>query len=401
MAVPRVFISSTCYDFSLLRGQLRTSVMGLGYEPVMSDYADVLYDPRTHTHTSCLKEVPTCDAVVLIIGSRFGGKGVPEAISQIDFDALSKASFDLTVVKKKENLSITQLEILKAVELGVPVYAFVDEKVLHDHHVYETNKGSGIVDKITFPSIDKHETAGFIFEFINFLRLRVVGNSVFGFSKYDDIEITLKRQWASLFQRLLQEQRQRIVEERRIDHMAEQFESLKSAILASMPNNDARKIARSVVRFRRVVDFVRSFKNATPTLLESDSDFAEVLHKLGIVDVVDDPRRSIASVLFVCSDGTFYETKYGGMRSRTVELYAQEWDLFRILDLDTKRVVIDTSVEFGNDNLVRYVDQKISDISQGLKFGEEEVVGLSDVISKYIPEAEKAVSAGAEGKVSI
>ncbi|NIJ82131.1 hypothetical protein FHT10_003288 [Xanthomonas arboricola] len=101
----------------------------------MSDYADVLYDPRSHTHDSCLKEVPGCDMVVLIIGSRFGGTAVPSALTLIDFDKVAGASTKSQIAESKERLSITQLEVLKAVEAGVPIYTFIDERVLHDHHL--------------------------------------------------------------------------------------------------------------------------------------------------------------------------------------------------------------------------------------------------------------------------
>lgn len=52
MSALRVFISSTCYDLGIARESLRKFIVSLGYEPVMSDYSDVLYDPRIHTHTS-------------------------------------------------------------------------------------------------------------------------------------------------------------------------------------------------------------------------------------------------------------------------------------------------------------------------------------------------------------
>ena len=65
MADMRVFVSSTCYDLSLLRSQLRTFIKSVGYEPVMSDHGDVIYDPRLHTHTSCLEEVRSCDMLIL------------------------------------------------------------------------------------------------------------------------------------------------------------------------------------------------------------------------------------------------------------------------------------------------------------------------------------------------
>lgn len=88
MAGLRVFVSSTCYDLSVIRSQLRIFIQNLGHEPLMSDYSDLLYDPRIHTHTSCVDEVASADVVVLIVGSRFGGKTVPEALAKLDFDSL-------------------------------------------------------------------------------------------------------------------------------------------------------------------------------------------------------------------------------------------------------------------------------------------------------------------------
>jgi hypothetical protein len=80
MPSPKVFVSSTCYDLGMAREQLRSFLIGVGYEPVMSEYSDVLYDPRQHTHSSCLQEIPNADIVVLLVGSRFGGIAIPEAL---------------------------------------------------------------------------------------------------------------------------------------------------------------------------------------------------------------------------------------------------------------------------------------------------------------------------------
>ena len=96
--------------------------------------------------------------VVLIIGARFGGVAVPAAFASIDFAALATLSAKPSVLDNKDKLSITQLEVLKAVEQSIPVYAFVDERVLHDHHVYERNKDKpDVIDRIEFPSIQKRE----------------------------------------------------------------------------------------------------------------------------------------------------------------------------------------------------------------------------------------------------
>ena len=204
MARLRVFVSSTCYDLDVLRSELRPFIAGMGYEPVMSDYSDVLYDPRSHTHDSCLKEVPGCDMVILIIGSRFGGLAVPGAFAQLDFAALEKLSTRPGLLETRECLSITQLEVLKAVEQSIPVYAFIDDKVMHDHHVYERNKDKAdIIDQIEFPSIQKRETAKYIFEFINFLTHRVTNNSITSFTRLEEIRLHLLGKWSQLLQRLL------------------------------------------------------------------------------------------------------------------------------------------------------------------------------------------------------
>jgi len=176
----------------------------MGYEPVMSEYSDILYDPRAHTHDRCLKEIPACDMVVLIIGARFGGTAVPSTLGNLDIDLLCRLSEKSAILDTKEKLSVTQLEVLKAIEQSIPVYAFVDEKVLHDHHVYEKNKDKEeVIDHIEFPSIQKRETAKYIFEFINFLSHRVTNNSITGFSRLDDIRNHITAQWSQLFQRLL------------------------------------------------------------------------------------------------------------------------------------------------------------------------------------------------------
>src|SRR5688572_25341992 len=74
MARLRVLVSSTAYDLDVLRSGMRRFIDQLGFDPILSEYSDIPYDFREHTHRSCLKEVATCDMVVLIIGSRFGSE---------------------------------------------------------------------------------------------------------------------------------------------------------------------------------------------------------------------------------------------------------------------------------------------------------------------------------------
>lgn len=245
MAKLRIFISSTCYDLEVIRSELRPFITEMGYEPVMSDYSDILYDPRSHTHDSCIKEVPNCDMVLLVIGQRFGGTAVPSVIEGLNLDLLKLSTTKTDILDFKEKLSITQLEVLKAVEQSIPVYAFVDEKVLHDHHVYEKNKDKkGVIDEIDFPSIQKRETAKYIFEFINFLTHRVKNNSITGFSRLEDIKGKLIGQWSQLFQRLLSEDKTRSIESRRYADFSERLDDLKAVVLASIATPNLRDTAR-------------------------------------------------------------------------------------------------------------------------------------------------------------
>ena len=366
MAETRVFISSTCYDLSLLRSQLRIFIKNMGYEPIMSDYEDILYDPRIHTHTSCVDEVQNCDILVLIIGSRFGGKASPEALNRINFDVLNNETLSVDVLKEKECLSVTQLEVLKAIENAIPVYTFIDKRVWHDHALYEKNKASGIADQIVFPSIEKQETAKYIFNFINFVRLRTRGNNIFTFEKGQDIEDTLKKQWSGYFQRLLQEQRFTDNNQKKMDILGEQFEDLKTAILSSIENVDQRETARGIVRYRRLSEILFGLRFSPQHLISANISFKDLLSQHGIVDIIDSrdvcishERPMMPRSLLIKEDGTFFESRVPKERFLDFEM---EWDSFKQLQPKVKEIVLDTLSEmYRPTSLIRYRSMHIED----------------------------------------
>jgi hypothetical protein len=361
MASLRVFVSSTCYDLSAIRGQIRSFIFSMGFEPIMSDYNDVLYDPRTHTHTSCIEEIATCDLIILIVGSRFGGKAIPEAISKIDFDAILEKSKSVAHLKKKENISVTQLEVLKAVEIEIPIFTFIDNRLWNDHELYEKNKSKSILKDIEFPSIDKPETAIFIFEFINFLRHRTRGNSINAFAKFEDIEQTLKKQWAGLFQKLLNESKNKQLEIKKIDVLSGQFEDLKTAILTSIGSTNERDVARGVVRFRRLVDFFKSLRLAdyNPILngtLSWEHFVNDIVGITQIVDLDDFGRNANRNLRFrtlmVKADNTFYGIRFG--RDYLNE-FILEFEAFTELPTETRNIIFDALSDMGNNIMsVRY-----------------------------------------------
>lgn len=176
MASPRVFISSTCFDLAEVRDSLTSFCEGFGFEVVMSDRGDVFYHPDLHTHESCVNEISNCQLFILIIGGRFGGKYKVDPLK-----------------------SITNAEYVAAKEKGIPIFSFVKEDVLADHHVYQRNKSKVFSSSIEYPSIEKHEYAENIFDFIDQVRSPSVNNGFFGFKFARDLHSNLRKQWAGMF----------------------------------------------------------------------------------------------------------------------------------------------------------------------------------------------------------
>lgn len=377
MASLKVFVSSTCYDLSTIRAQIRSFIYSMGFEPIMSDYNDILYDPRIHTHTSCIEEVNTCDLIILVVGSRFGGKAIPEALSKLDFENILEKSKSVDHLKKKENISVTQLEILKAVEIDIPIFTFIDNRLYNDHELYEKNKGKllkigkeeeikDLIKLIDFPSIDKNETAEFIFEFINFLRHRTKGNSINTFNKFEDIELTLKKQWSGLFQRLLNENRSKQIESKRIESLTNQFEDLKTAILTSISNTNERDVAKGIVRFRKLHEFISSLKIPNESVVIQENITWDYFLKniVGIVDVIDvdasiSRNRFIRiRALLVKEDLTFYELRFG---KEYLDDMSLEFEAFMHLPTDVRKIVFDALKEMPYSNMtVRYKRENIN-----------------------------------------
>lgn len=167
---PTIFVSSTCYDLSQIRSNMKDFIDEMGYEPMLSDFDSFPIDPNQSTVDNCIKNVETrADILVLIVGGRYG--------SIIDNDK-----------------SITNMEYLTAKKEGIPIYVFVKEEILNILPLWQENPDnnfSSVVDTIK------------LFEFVNNIR----GNDsvwVYDFKTAQDIVKTLKKQLAYLFYDSLQ-----------------------------------------------------------------------------------------------------------------------------------------------------------------------------------------------------
>lgn len=216
MAIPRVFISSTCYDLKYIRENLKYFIKTLGYEPVLSEEGSVYYDPTLDAQDSCLREIPSCQMFVLIIGGRFGG------------------------TYKDTKDSITNNEYREAVKSKIPVFALVDNSVLSEYFVYQKNKANPKIDgdKIIYPSVDSTK----IFNFIEEVRTNSVNNALNPFSDFAGIESYLRQQWAGMMFSFLTRQN----EDRRVTdtlsaltQMSEKIEFLSTQILKSIGTDEA------------------------------------------------------------------------------------------------------------------------------------------------------------------
>ena len=73
MKKPRVFISSTIYDFKDLRSALKYFLEENSFEVVTSENVDFPNTNKNNSYQACLDAIETCDYFVLLIGARVGG----------------------------------------------------------------------------------------------------------------------------------------------------------------------------------------------------------------------------------------------------------------------------------------------------------------------------------------
>ncbi|WED29058.1 DUF4062 domain-containing protein [Vibrio sp. DW001] len=215
MAIPKVFVSSTCYDLQEERAQLERFISGYGFQPILSEYSGVYYDVDEHTHQACVKEVSHCDLFILIISGRFGGK-----------------------LKGGSGESITQAEYLEARKLKLPIFAFVKNEVLSAQYLYRENAqlhGDDFAKKINYPAIDKQDDASFIFSFIQQVTRSQRNNGLEKYTSFTDIEQHLKKQWAGMFYSFLERRK----EQDRVESMSNAIEKLigSTSVLETMVEN--------------------------------------------------------------------------------------------------------------------------------------------------------------------
>lgn len=361
MARLRVFVSSTCFDLGSVRAQLRRFIESLGYEAVLSDFGDVTYDPRVHTHTSCVSEVENAQLLVLIIGGRFGGPAVEEAkhmaASADVLDELTKTRSDWTS-DGSAAVSITQLEVICAVKCNIPVYVLVDRHVMGDHHVYQKNKAKGL--GIEYPSIQNNKYAPHIFEFINYLKRRPTNNSISEFLTSQDIEDYLRKQWGGYFQRLLVEQRNSLAEQQSFMTIGQRLDDLQAAILSAV-TDDKKGVAAAVVEHRKVLQLAASIaRDSLVRFAEAGVPWDTVVKHSVIAakSIVASytQRGAVDRMVLQHKDGTFWRAKFN---MQGWQEFRDMWANFLNVDAATRKAAAESVLnEFSEDRRLLHKDPK-------------------------------------------
>ena len=91
---PRIYISSTIYDFLDLRSALKYWLEGLGYEVMLSEFNDFTKRLEENSYDACLQAIDGAQCFLLLVGARVGGL------------------YDIS-----QRLSITRIEYRRAYEL--------------------------------------------------------------------------------------------------------------------------------------------------------------------------------------------------------------------------------------------------------------------------------------------
>jgi len=261
MAIPRIFVSSTCYDLKYIRENLKYFIKTLGYEPILSEEGGVFFNPKQHTQEACLAEVPNCQVFILIIGGRFGEQF------------------------KGQDVSVTNAEYREAIKLKIPVFTLVEQAVYNESFVYQKNKLNKNIDqsKIIYPSTDSIK----IFDFIEEVRSSSVNNAIVPFKDFSDIESYLRQQWAAMFFYFLtsKNEEQRVADNLSIlTSLSQQIAMLSKQILSSVGTQHAKVTARlfeEMVQYECVRDAGYFSLKPTPVSVLMNNTFLDWIKYLG------------------------------------------------------------------------------------------------------------------------
>lgn len=199
MAVPRLFVSSTCYDLQEIRFQLRNFIHDFGYDAVMSEFDDIFYSYETHVQDSCLEEISKCQLFILVVGNNYGSFYHQNKQEQTAPD------------------SVTLQEFRKALETRISKHIFINKYVDYDYKNYnralnkvnlkyfqENNINEEDIDSVRIiikKEFDEnyhfpYDSYKYVFYFLDIINDLKENNAINTFESFSDIKDSLRKQWA-------------------------------------------------------------------------------------------------------------------------------------------------------------------------------------------------------------
>lgn len=162
---------------------------------------------------------------------------------------------------------------------------------------------------------------------------------------------------------------------KRIDNLTNQFEDLKTAILTSIGSSNEREVARGVVRFRRLVDFLRNLRlTEYGQILNNTLSWNNFLKDVvGIIKIIDldniapnlNRNHLRPRTLLIKEDNTFYEVRY---QIDFLNDMALEFEAFINLTSETKNIIFDALNDMrGGLMIVRYHREDFREYLEELK----------------------------------
>lgn len=214
--------------------------------------------------------------------------------------------------------------------------------------------------------------------FISFLHHRNKGHAVISFDRLSDIESHLLKQWGSLFQKPLREQREGVSESRKMFTIFEQIEDIKTAIISTIGNAHSRKVARGVIKYLSLADFLSGLQLPNRSLvMEKTIPFDELLNEAGIIAIRDIPgaRATLGRSALIKSDGTSHEMRFP---RDYVTCIGMDWASFAALGPDVREIIFDTISDMGymGPGLLRYRAEQFEEYF-AKQLGKEEIEELS------------------------
>jgi hypothetical protein len=130
MGKTRIFVSSTFFDLTQVREDIRTAISQIGHDPLLSEFPSFPVLPDLSTIENCKRNVREhTDIFVLIVGGRRGS---------LDSDT---------------NKTITNLEYETAKQNGIDTFVFVNKAVLNLVPIWEKNPTADFSPYVDHPEV--------------------------------------------------------------------------------------------------------------------------------------------------------------------------------------------------------------------------------------------------------